>query len=239
MTFQNHFTLTGWYPVPLLGQHTRVLGCTAPNNYLNLSAESGQEHIVHSCLNLKLSLWVNGDAQTLSHVILLVANTHVIEEIVSNVRVKIYSDAIRTYVHKIHAPAFDLNSPGRAYIHNGSHVDLDLSMTGPQLVEFANTKITNSSITFKSINELNLTNCQFSQVRWRESAMLRKLNVLNNSILDLTLIKCIEQHGFTQRFIEGRVYCSDTAVEISKKFRSEIYLPYSKTISESEPTIQH
>ena len=212
----------GWYPH--LGQKTKVLGCTAPNNYIHLSAESGEEYIVHSCLNLRLSLIVNGEAESETHIILLVANTVVIEEIISKGMVKIYSDAKSTYMGKIQAPAVDLNAPGGAYIQNGSYIDLDLSMTGPEFVELANTVITNSSVAFKSIKKLMVTNSQFKQVKWTESAMLKKLDVRNNTILDLTLITCFEQNGFTQRHIKGRVYCSDTILKVSGN--SEVRFTY-------------
>ena len=204
---------TGWYPH--LGQQTKVLGCTAPNNYIHLGVESGEEYIVHSCLNLRLSLKVNGEAESVTHIILLVANTVVIEEIISKGVVKIYSDAKSTYLGKIQAPAVDLNAPGGAYIQNGSYIDLDLSMTGPEFVELANSVMTNSSVTFISIKELMVTNSQFKQVKWTESVMLKKLDVRNNSKLDLTLITCVEQNGFTYQHIKGRVYCSDTLLRVS------------------------
>ena len=133
---------------------------------------------------------------------MLVAETVTIEEIISKGGVQIYSDAKSTYVAKIQALSFELSTPGRAYIENGTYTGLDLLIEGPQVVEITNTGITNANVAFKKINELKVRNSRFEDVKWNESQMLRKLHVQDNSILDLKLKPCntlqelrLVQHG--------------------------------------------
>ena len=160
--------------------------CTAPNNLINLNVPKGKLFIIHSCQNMRLWIRGMGHGQSELHLVLLAAGTVEIEEIISNAKVKIYSDAYYTYVRKIQSPSINLSSPRTISIGNNSYLNIDLSIFGPRFLSINNSVMFKSAVGVKNVDEMITSNTTFKNVYWKNS-LVKRLAFQSNSYISLKL----------------------------------------------------